>query len=254
MYHLSVNSDITLIMFVVPVWLLSVEQFNLLSFRYFHSHTDIWYIHSFISGRYFHLIFVHCTTHTIQLIKYKLDLLSLILAAICAVPCSVQLQMSPAARYHSFFRAEILCTLHCRLSRAFFTLCCVVWYGVLQWCSQVWSASWTAWRNVAATYWTDGTSGTVLYWVMLERRTQLSLADVWMTWPCTGVLVVGTLCAEITLLSVPHCHSTVCSVHWVLSPRCPVPVKLTVAKATGSKRSSKKCNHHHTAVVCCSCV
>lgn len=93
-----------LIMFVVPVWLLSVEQFNLLSFRYFHSFTNIY---SFIYARYFHLIFVQCTTHIIQLIKYKLDLLSLI------------------------FRVEILCTLHYRLSRAFFTLCCVVWCGAV---------------------------------------------------------------------------------------------------------------------------
>ena len=71
-YHLSVNSDITLIMFVVSVWLLSVEQLICC-----HSDTSIHlpiyeYIHS-LSGQYFHLIYVHCTTHTVQLIKYKLQ-------------------------------------------------------------------------------------------------------------------------------------------------------------------------------------
>jgi hypothetical protein len=152
MCHPSVNSDIMLIMFVVPVWLLSVEQFNLLSFRYFHSFANIW-VYSFISGRYFHLIFVQCTTHNsankIQIGFAQFDIDSHLFSS--AVPCALfQLQTSQAARYHSFFRVEILCTLYYRLSRAFFTLCCVVLCGVVQWCSQVWSASWTAWHVVAA--------------------------------------------------------------------------------------------------------
>jgi hypothetical protein len=114
MYHLSVNSDIMLIMFVVPVWLLSVEQFNLLSFRYFHSFTNI-SVYSFISGQYFHLIFclLHNTHNSAN--KYKLDLLSLILTAICLV---VQ---CPSYRCHRV--PDITLPLELK----FYALCIVGW-------------------------------------------------------------------------------------------------------------------------------
>jgi len=129
---------------------------------------------------------------------------------------------------------------HCRFSRAFLIVCCVVW------CSSVHRYDLLlGWPN--AQQYTERT----LQWhcSLLSDVGGEEYTVVTAYWQLNDVTMhvcwLWEHCAEMNLLSGPCCHSTICSVHWASSPRCPMLVKLTVAKATGNKRSSKQSNKHH---------